>query len=129
MRSLDLSKECPLSVTAQAAVSYAELGLDFDLCPVRRGIQTILRSERGAHAPLGYEPSPLEVFAFTLAAAPQLTARWTKQLLSVVRRHQAGRSSFTVTDRQNNNVQIIVVDNVIEQVLPTAPQPSSNRRG
>lgn len=117
------------TIRPRATLSYLENALGYSLTPVCRGIKAILKSERGTASPLGHEPSILDIYAFTLAAAPQILEEASTQLLSVVKRYHSGRSSFTVIDHRHKSVRIVVISNVIEEVHPSPKRNALKHRG
>ena len=117
------------TVSSSAILSFAQLGLGYDLAGLRRGLEAVIRNERAASSPEPIELNSLTLLAFTLAAAPSLTAEWSEVLLSRLQvfEDEPG-DTFSFNDGQYR-VCISVRENVIEEVSRLSKRARSMRRG
>lgn len=117
------------TLSSAAIVSFAQLGLGYDLAGLRRGLEAVIRSERRVSPTVFFEPDSLTLFAFTLAASPSLAAEWSEALLFRVELFEDEPSdTFCFNDAQYH-VSLSVRDNVVVEVRPLPKRTSPKSRG
>lgn len=112
---LQLGKRPAFSLTVGAIVSFVELGLEVPLDPLRRGIEALLRAERCLERNAKLTVSPMELFAFSIAAAPSMTASWVRTLQRAVRVNDTGQPSAVLLDRLHR-VELVMKNRAVTSV-------------
>jgi hypothetical protein len=117
------------TLSSTAIISFAELGLRYDLSGLRRGLEVVIRNARGASPSEPTPPDNLAVLAFTLAANPALAAEWSEALLARVKvfEDEPG-DTFSFNDYQYR-VHITVTENVVTGVALLPKLSRSQSRG
>ncbi|MBL9008626.1 MAG: hypothetical protein JNJ46_30470 [Myxococcales bacterium] len=117
------------TLSSLAIVRFAEYGLTYDLSGLRRGLEVVIRQERGLSPSDAAPPDSLCLLAFTLAANPCLAAEWSEALLSRVAVFEDELGDTFSFDDDQYRVRITVTDNVVTDVFPLPKRAAAQHRG
>ena len=117
-----MQSTCPaFSLTIEAIVAFVELGLEVPLDALRRGLAALLRSERGLGPDEKLAVSPLELFAFSLAAVPARTESWVSTLRRAVTVGDTGQPSAVIVNRLHR-VELVMKQRAVTSVRRLKPR-------
>lgn len=123
MGSIGTKKDPPLTVSVDAVMPFVEKGLDLNLRGVKRGLEGLLKAERGLGPSERVEIDNLTLFGFVLLAAPSLLESWVSALQeSVAALGATAGTSAVLVDPEHNNVRIVIRHGCVTRVLPAQPR-------
>ncbi len=112
-----IEKRPSFSLSVGAIVAFVEIGLQVPLDSLRRGLAAVLRAERGLGPDEKLVVSPLELFAFSLAATPTMTSSWVRKMRHAVTIGDGGLPSAVIVDRRHC-VELVMKNRAVTSVRP-----------